>query len=104
MFQRLPLALAQVKANNASEKLLNEIRQTICFLYWIKQISKEVYNIVMNWTNLYKRMDTIFMNFENSKKCDPHRLQLNLFDKINFKMCVKHLALSNLSIYYSSKI
>lgn len=26
MLQRLPLALAQVKANNASEKLLNEIR------------------------------------------------------------------------------
>ena len=48
MLQRLPLALGQVKANNASEKLLNEIRQTICSLYWVKQISKEVYNIVMN--------------------------------------------------------
>ena len=43
------------------------------------------------------------MNFENSKKCHPHRLQLNLFDKINFKIYVKYLALSNLSIYYSSK-
>ena len=28
-------------------------------------------------------MDTIFMNSENSKKSDPHRLLLNLSDKIN---------------------
>ena len=29
MLQKLPIALAQVKAGNASEKLLNEIRQII---------------------------------------------------------------------------
>ena len=29
MFQRLPIALAQVKAGNISENLLNEIRQII---------------------------------------------------------------------------
>ena len=29
MLQRLPLALAQVIANNASENLLNEIRQIV---------------------------------------------------------------------------
>ena len=28
-------------------------------------------------------MDTIFMNFENSKTSDPHRLLLNLTDKID---------------------
>ena len=28
-------------------------------------------------------MDTIFMNSENSKTSDPHRLLLNLTDKIN---------------------
>ena len=27
MFQRLPIALAQVKADNTSEQLLNEIRK-----------------------------------------------------------------------------
>ena len=32
MVQRLPIALVQVKAGNTSEKLLNEIRQTICFV------------------------------------------------------------------------
>ena len=33
MLQRLPIALAQVKAGNTSENLLNEIRQIIYFLY-----------------------------------------------------------------------
>ena len=28
-------------------------------------------------------MDTIFMNSENSKTSDPHRLLLNLPDKVN---------------------
>ena len=30
-------------------------------------------------------MDTIFMNSENSKTSDPHRLLLNLMEKINLK-------------------
>ena len=33
MLQRLPIALAQVKAGNTSEKLLNKIRQIIYSLY-----------------------------------------------------------------------
>ena len=33
MLQRLPIALAQVKAGNTSENLVNEIRQIIYFLY-----------------------------------------------------------------------
>ena len=32
MLQRLPIALAQVKAGNTSENLINEIRQIIYFL------------------------------------------------------------------------
>ena len=43
MLQRLPIALAQVKAGNNSEKLLNEIRQIIYSLYQSKEITK-VYN------------------------------------------------------------
>ena len=30
-------------------------------------------------------METIFMNSENSETSDPHRLLLNLSDKINLK-------------------
>ena len=46
-------------------------------------------------------MDTIFMNFKNSKTSDPHRLLLNLTYQINLKRRNKHAVLSNLSIYYT---
>ena len=36
MLQRLPIGLAQAKASNTSENLLNEIRQIICSLYEAK--------------------------------------------------------------------
>ena len=44
MLQRLPIALAQVKADNNSESLLNEVRQIVYSLYQSKQITKKVYN------------------------------------------------------------
>ena len=47
MLQRLPVALAQVKAGNNSEKLLNEIRQIIYSLYQSKEITKKVYDNLM---------------------------------------------------------
>ena len=47
MLQRLPMALAQVKAVNNSENLINEIRQIIYSLYQSKEITKKVYNNLM---------------------------------------------------------
>ena len=47
MIQRLPIALAQVKASNSSKSLLNEIRQIVYSLYQSKQISKKVYNNII---------------------------------------------------------
>ena len=44
IFQRLPIALAQVKASNNSESLLSEIRQIVYSLYQSKGITKKVYN------------------------------------------------------------
>ena len=41
MLKRLPIALAQVKAGNNSENLLNEIRQIIYSLYHSKEITKK---------------------------------------------------------------
>ena len=38
MLQRLPIALAKVKAGNTAENLLNEICQIICFSYPGKEI------------------------------------------------------------------
>ena len=48
MLQRLPIALAQVKAGNTSENLLNEIRQIMYSLYRAKEITKKVYDNLMN--------------------------------------------------------
>ena len=43
------------------------------------------------------------MNTENSKANEPHRLKLDLTDKLNLKNPNKDMALANLSIYYTSK-
>ena len=48
MLQRLPIALAQVNAGNTSENLLNKIRQIIYSLYQAKEITKKLYNNIMN--------------------------------------------------------
>ena len=48
MLKRLPIALAQVKAGNNSENLLNEIRQIVYSLYRSKEITKKVYNNIIN--------------------------------------------------------
>ena len=41
MLQRLPIALAQIKAGKNSENLLNKIRQIVYSLYQSKQITKK---------------------------------------------------------------
>ena len=48
MLKRLPIALAQIKAGNNSEGLLNEIRQIVYSLYRSKEITKKVYNNIIN--------------------------------------------------------
>ena len=44
IFQRLLVALLQVKVGNTSYKLLNEIRQIVYSLHWAKQITNKLYN------------------------------------------------------------
>ena len=51
MLQRLPIALAQVKAGNNSESLSNEISQIVCSLYHSKEITKKVDNNIINQCN-----------------------------------------------------
>ena len=80
MLRRLTIALVQVKATNTSENLLNEIRQIIYSLHWAKKITKRVYNNIMNSIKLQK-LDSIFMNSENSRISGPHELLLNVTDK-----------------------
>ena len=52
MLQRLPIALAQVKAGNNSENLLNEIRQIVYSLHQSKQIAKKVYNKIVKFIQI----------------------------------------------------
>ena len=47
MFQRLAIALAQVKAGNNSESLLNDIRQIVHSLYQSREITKKVYHNII---------------------------------------------------------
>ena len=45
MLQKLPIAFAQVKADNTSENLLNEIRQVINYLCGAKLVTKKYITI-----------------------------------------------------------
>ena len=47
MLQKLPIALAPLKAGNNSENLLNEIRQIVYSLYQSKAITKKLYNNII---------------------------------------------------------
>ena len=48
MLKRLPIALAQVKAGNNSDSLVNQIRQIVYSLYRSKEITKKVYNNIIS--------------------------------------------------------
>ena len=49
-------------------------------------------------------METIIMNMENSKTNEPQKLVLNLSQRLDLRSSNKHVALQNLSIYYTWKI
>ena len=48
-------------------------------------------------------MGTIFMNTGNSKTNEPHKFVLNLSQRLDLRSSNKHVALQNLSIYYTWK-
>ena len=48
MITRLPILLAQLKEGNNSQKLKNEIRQIVYSLYRSKNLSKTIYNHLIN--------------------------------------------------------
>ena len=55
MYQKSLIALAKVKAGNTFENLLNKIRQIIYSLYQAKEISKKLYNNIMNSVKLIQK-------------------------------------------------
>ena len=48
-------------------------------------------------------MKMIFMKTENRKTNEPHKFVLNLSQRLNLRSSNKHVALQNLSIYYTWK-
>ena len=86
----MPIALAQVKAGNNSESLLNEMRQTVYSLYQSKEITKKLYNNIIKST---ETMDTIFMNSVNSKTSKQNVLILKLTSKLDLRIGEKIIAL-----------
>ena len=80
-----------------------EIWQIIYSLYRAKEITKRAYNNIMSIIKPKYKVGTIYMNSENSKTSDFHKLLLNLLEKINLNRTDKNTALSNLIIHYTSK-
>ena len=101
MLSRLLISLAQVHAVNNSEKLKNGIRQL--FYSLSKKKKKKTKTIYKSLIDIIEIMETIFINTKNSKTSEPHKLRLNLTDKLNLKNPNKNMALANLSIYYTWK-
>ena len=60
MFQKLSIDLAQVKAGNTLENLLNKILQVIYSLYRQKEINKELYNSIMKQVK-FKRKWVLYL-------------------------------------------
>ena len=50
MLGRLPITLTQLKAGNNSEKLKNEIRQLLYFMYRSKKLTKQFYKSLVDIT------------------------------------------------------
>ena len=48
MASRLPISLAQSKVVNNSEKLKNEIRQILYFLYRLRKLTEQIYESLID--------------------------------------------------------
>ena len=57
--------------------------------------------VIVTIKGIYYKMETVFMNTENSKTNECHRFRLDMTDKLNLKDPKKNMALANLSIYYT---
>ena len=95
MLRRLPICLAQLKGGNNLQNLA-----TIVFFVLFRKIHE---NNLQAFNQHYLKMETIFMNTENSKTNEPHRLRLSLVDQPNLKIPNKNVPLGNISICYTWK-
>ena len=90
MLSRLPITFAQLKAGNNSQKLINEMRQLLDNSFYGSKRTNQ--NNLQPFNQRYIKMETIFMNTENSKTNEPHKFRLSLSDKLNLKNRKKNIA------------
>ena len=74
MTTRLPILIAQIKAGNNSVELKNELRLIIYLLYRNNQLSKNMYNDLMNMST-----DDLKNNFKSMNKMKS----INEMNKMN---------------------
>ena len=60
MISRLPISLAQLKAENNSEKLKNDIRQLLFSLYRSKNILQKI--TIKVWLILFKHGNNLYQH------------------------------------------
>ena len=87
------------KCRNFTMHMIINIIITIIFMIMIMIIIM----IIIIIKGVYYKMETIFINTENSKASELHIFRLNLTGKRNLKNLNKNIALANLSIQYTWK-
>ena len=101
LLTRLSILLAQKQAGNNSQKLNNEIRQTIYSSCRSKHFCNQlIKNNVEPIDQQYVKMNNIFMSTENSKTNDLTRFRLYFTSKIDLREN-KKIVLLDLSILYT---
>ena len=73
-------------------------------MYRAKEITKKVFNDKNEFNKVIKQNEYIFINSENSKTFDPHRLLLNLLNKTNLKRSENMLLYQTLAFTIHEKI
>ena len=62
---------------------------------------KKLLKSIQQLSEIFIKMDTIFINSENSKTSEAHILELKITDKLDLRLDKKVIALSNVSTYYT---
>ena len=89
---------------NLAKRMDNSLKQEIDFVIKRNGFLAEE-RIKTRLTNycLDIRVETIFMNTENSKTSEPHKFALSLPKRLDLKSSDKYVALQSVSIYYTWK-
>ena len=87
MLRRLPISLVQLKSRNNSEKLKNEIKQILYFLYRSKKLTKQFYKSLIEIIQKWKQSLWTLKIAKQVNHTDLNWIwQINLISKIQTKI------------------